>query len=81
MAKLKAAARNKLPAKDFGLPKERKYPLEDVGHARAAKSRASHAEKVGHITAAQEAAIDRKADQKLGKHPSHHYAHRQPRTD
>lgn len=41
MAKLTAKARNALPAKDFALPKERKYPIEDASHAANAKSRAS----------------------------------------
>lgn len=67
MAKMKAATRNKLPAKDFGLPEQRKYPVNDKGHARAAKSRASEMEHKGRITKAQEEKIDRKADAKLGK--------------
>ncbi len=29
MAKLNAAKRNKIPKKEFGLPGERKYPMED----------------------------------------------------
>jgi hypothetical protein len=32
MAKLKAATRNKLPSSVFGLPKQRKYPMEDRVH-------------------------------------------------
>ena len=32
MAKLKAAARNKLPSSAFGLPGQRKYPMEDRVH-------------------------------------------------
>jgi hypothetical protein len=32
MAKLKAAARNKLPSSAFGLEKQRKYPMEDRVH-------------------------------------------------
>ncbi|HET6485069.1 MAG TPA: hypothetical protein VFH83_01540 [Spirochaetia bacterium] len=40
MAKLKAATRNALPARDFAGP-DRSYPIEDPGHARAALSRAS----------------------------------------
>ena len=41
MAKLTAKTRNKIPKKEFGLPGERKYPMEDKSHARNAKSRAS----------------------------------------
>jgi hypothetical protein len=40
--KLNAATRNALPAKDFALPAERKFPLEDKAHADAALSRAAH---------------------------------------
>ena len=32
MAKLRAATRNKLPSSVFGLPKQRKYPMEDRVH-------------------------------------------------
>jgi hypothetical protein len=32
MAKLKATTRNKLPNSAFGLPKQRKYPMEDRTH-------------------------------------------------
>ena len=31
MAKLKSATRNRLPDSEFGLPKQRKYPMEDRG--------------------------------------------------
>lgn len=41
MAKLTAAARNKLPSSDFAEPAERKFPVENKSHARAALSRAS----------------------------------------
>lgn len=42
MAKLDAAQRKKLPTKVFGLPEQRKYPLEDAGHARSALAYAKH---------------------------------------
>lgn len=67
MAKLTASTRNALSARVFGLPKTREYPMPDKKHARLAKSGASRAERVGNITAAQKAQIDRKADRKLGK--------------
>lgn len=41
MAKLNAAKRNLLSGKSFVFPKTRKYPIEDVAHAKNAKSRAS----------------------------------------
>jgi|HubBroStandDraft_1064217.scaffolds.fasta_scaffold2027395_1 hypothetical protein len=40
MAKLTAAARKKIPAKDFALGKGR-YPIENASHARNALSRVS----------------------------------------
>lgn len=66
MGKLNAERRNALAPSEFGLPKTRQYPVEDAGHAVAAKSRASHAEKIGHISSEQENQIDRKADKVLG---------------
>lgn len=41
MAILKSKQRDKLPSEVFGLPKERKYPLNDPAHARNALARAS----------------------------------------
>jgi hypothetical protein len=38
MAKLTAAARNKIPGGEFALP-GRRYPIEDPGHAKAARAR------------------------------------------
>lgn len=40
MAKLTAAARKKIPAKDFAGP-DRSYPIEDASHARNALARVS----------------------------------------
>lgn len=42
MAKLSTKARKSLPAKDFAGP-GRSYPVEDAGHAKAAKSFAGRA--------------------------------------
>jgi hypothetical protein len=64
---IKAARRNKLPAQEFGLPGERKYPMPDAGHAANAKSRATQQEANGNLSPAQKAAIDSKADRVLGK--------------
>jgi len=67
MSKLTNSARNSLAVSSFGLPKSREYPMPDKNHARLAKSGASHAERVGNITRAQEKKIDAKADRILGK--------------
>ncbi len=67
MAKLTTKARNKLPASKFAEPGARKYPVEDKSHARAAKSRASAAERKGKISRSTEAKIDAKANRVLGK--------------
>ena len=74
MAKLDAAKRNALPKSSFGLPETRQYPENDKPHARAALSRASHAEKVGHITPAQESRIAAKAHRILGDKPGQHWS-------
>ena len=62
MAKLPTKTRNKLPAKKFGLPGERKYPMPDKSHAANAKARAAQQANAGNLTQAQKAKIDRKAD-------------------
>lgn len=67
MARLKSAARNKLPSSSFGLPGSRKYPMPDKSHAADAKARASQAVKAGRMSAATEAKIDAKANRVLGK--------------
>lgn len=67
MAKLKAASRNALADRVFGLPGSRKYPVNDKAHARNAKSRASQQFNAGRLSASQKAQIDRKANVKLGK--------------
>lgn len=60
--KLTASARNALSSSEFAEPKERKYPIEDKAHARAAKSRVAQ-----FGTPAEKAIIDRKADAVLDK--------------
>ena len=67
MAKLDAKERNALPKNDFGLPAERKYPMEDKNHARNAKTRASEEEHKGVISKSTEEKIDKKADRVLDK--------------
>jgi hypothetical protein len=77
MADLSAKKREKLPAKDFGLPEKARtkdakkesgnYPMPDKAHARNAKARAQHQYDKGKLTKDELERIDRKADKKLGK--------------
>lgn len=75
-----ALTRRGLPKSEFGLPNERKYPVDTAARARSAKSYASKEEHKGHISKKQEAQIDRKANGKLGDgssmgRASRHLAH------
>ena len=67
MAKLSTKARKSLPAKTFGEPGARKYPMPDRSHAANAKARASQAVNAGRMSKSTEAKIDRKADTILGQ--------------
>lgn len=67
MSKLSTKSRNELPKKDFALPKERKYPVEDVSHAKNAKSRASQMVKAGKLSPSAKAKIDSKANKVISK--------------
>jgi hypothetical protein len=69
MAKLSAAARSKIPGKEFGLPGSRKYPMPDKSHAANAKARASEMANKGELSAASKTKIDAKADRVLGYMP------------
>jgi hypothetical protein len=71
VAKLKAAARKKLPKGDFAGP-GRSFPIEDATHARMAISGATRSERAGNISSSEEASIKAKARAKLkggGEHP------------
>lgn len=57
--KLTAKARNAIPTKEFALPKERKFPIEDRSHAQNALARASQSG-VPEIKAKVTAAVHRK---------------------
>lgn len=70
MAKISTGSRNAMPAKEFGMPGDRKYPMPDRSHAANAKSRASGAENKGEISVSTEKKIDAKADRILGVNPS-----------
>lgn len=67
MAKLTTARRKKIPKSEFGLPGERKYPMEDKAHAKNAKARASQMEKKGKLSSSSKAKIFAKANRVLGK--------------
>jgi hypothetical protein len=67
MAKLTASKKNSESKKEFGLPKERKYPMPDATHARNAKARASQMEHQGKLSASDKKKIDAKADRILKK--------------
>lgn len=64
MAKLTTKQRKALPAKDFA-GHDRSYPVEDKGHAVAAKSRASAAVNAGRMSKEVEKRIDAKANARL----------------
>ena len=66
MAKLKAAARNKLSKSTFGLPGQRKYPMPDKSHAANAKARATQMVKRGKLSPASASKIRAKANRILG---------------
>jgi hypothetical protein len=75
MSELSPKKREKLPAKDFGLPEKARtedakkelgnYPMPDKAHARNAKARAAQQRKAGNLTKAEQERIDRKADKIL----------------
>ena len=75
MADLTAKQREKLPAKDFGLPEKARtknakkesgnYPMPDKAHARNAKARAAQQQESGNLTKKERQRIDRKADKVL----------------
>ncbi len=67
MAKLTSKARKAIPKKEFGLPRERKYPIPDREHAGLAKGRASEMVKKGKLSKASEQKIDAKANKILGR--------------
>lgn len=67
MSKLNAAARKQIPASEFGLPRQRKYPMPDASHAVDAKARATQMVKRGKLSASSAAKIRAKANRILGK--------------
>lgn len=67
MAKLTSMARQKLSAKTFGLPKEKKYPMPNKTHAANAKARAAQMVNKGKLSESEKKKIDAKANKILGK--------------
>ena len=65
MSKLTAKARHAIPTKEFGIPSERKYPMEDRAHAGNAKARAEQQYNKGHISLNMLHEIDSKANRIL----------------
>jgi len=62
-----AAKRNSLPKKQFGLPGQRKFPVDTRKRAANAKSRATQGVNAGRLSPSQKAQIDKKANAKLRK--------------
>ena len=65
MSKLTTEDRKSLPRKDFALPDEKRFPVEDRAHARNAKARAAQSEKAGTLSKSDRAKVDAKADRVL----------------
>ncbi len=68
MSELTAHARKSIPASRFGLPNQRKYPMDTRGRAANAKGRATQMVKKGKLSASSAAKIKAKANKILGKH-------------
>lgn len=67
MGLISSKQRAKLPAKAFGLPSERKYPLTDASHAANAKARATQQVAAGNLSKSAKAKIDAKANKIINK--------------
>jgi hypothetical protein len=67
MSELTSNKRNKIPKKSFGLPGERKYPINDKSHAINAKARATQMVRKGKLSEASKEKIDSKANKVIGK--------------
>ena len=67
MSELTERKRDSLPATEFGLPDERKYPMPDKSHASNAKARAAQQVDEGNLRKTDQKRIDAKADQILDK--------------
>ena len=65
MTKLTTKKRNSLKSSEFGLPKEKKYPMPDKSHAINAKARATQMVKKGKLSGEAKEMIDKKANKVL----------------
>lgn len=66
--RLTSAQRDALPSRDFGLPRERKYPMPDAAHAIDAKARAKEELEKDRISISDYRKIIRKADKIIARH-------------
>lgn len=66
MAALTAAAKKKMPKKEFGIPKKRGFPMGDKKHDRLAIGGATRSYKAGNISKGTEDRIKSEARKKLG---------------
>jgi len=77
MGDLSPKKREKLPAKDFGLPEKAKtpkakkesgnYPMPDATHAKNAKARAAQQKKAGNLGKSEAERVQKKADRVIKK--------------
>jgi len=74
MADLSTKMRNALPKSSFGLPSQRKYPMNNPAHAANAKARATQQVKAGNLSPSSKAKIDAKANAILGKRKTSSFA-------
>jgi hypothetical protein len=65
MGIISASRRKSLPAAEFGIPGERKYPMPDKSHAANAKARAAQQVKQGGLSEAEATRVIRKANRVL----------------
>jgi len=66
MAILNTAARAKMPAKEFGQPAKKGFPMNDPTHQRMAISGATRSYNAGNISKSTETRIQGEARAKLG---------------
>jgi hypothetical protein len=62
MSTLTAKARKAIPAQQFGMPAQRKYPMPDISHMANAKARATQQVQAGNLPPSTGAAIKAKAN-------------------
>jgi len=65
MGKLTERQRKLIPANEFGLPGQHKYPMPDKSHAANAKARATQQVNKGNLSPASAAKIKAKANKVL----------------